>query len=257
MLTWLDHWVRDFTQDFKSRNPSGHSEIRRRHPWIVNDVALAGLLAMRASAGFDDVTGRADPALAKHPVSPQQLAMFYAAMVFCLPRNMLEKNWAPPRAIQPSPMLVEDFKGAHPPKTTEHLELLRKYTWYIDIPPGSLPYDDESEIRCLFVVSPHDRTVLVAGAARRHSNVVDRIGSYVLFDNGAPSQRRTSTTFTHYAEENLQHLVTMLLLYYLHPHPGTKGEHRSATARWNEDQQGQNQVAFSQYVSGRAFGLAS
>jgi hypothetical protein len=223
MLTCLDHWVRDFTRDFKTRNPSGYSELKRRNRWVVSDVALTGLLAMRAVCGFDAVTGRPDPAL-EYPLPPQQSAMFHAVMVFCLPRDQLDKSWAPPKAIQPSAALLEDFKDARPPRTTEHVELLRKYTWYMDIPQGSLPYDDESEIRCLFVVSPHDRVVLVAGAARRNSNVVDRIGSYTLLEKDGTAESNTSLAFPRYAKENLEHLITMLLLYYLHPHPGTKSE---------------------------------
>jgi hypothetical protein len=133
------------------RYPSGYNQIKGQHPWVVDDVALAGLLAMRAGAGFDAVSGRPDPALVEHPLPEEQIAMYYACAVFCLPRNiskkLFEENWPAPKAIQPSWGLLEDFKDAHPPRATQHLKLLREYTWYIDIPKGSLQYDDESEIR--------------------------------------------------------------------------------------------------------------
>ena len=76
---------RGLTHDFKSRFPSRHSEIGR-HPWVVNNVALAGVLAVRATAGPDAVTGRPDSAISRRTARPRCCKCFVCSPSL-MPRN--------------------------------------------------------------------------------------------------------------------------------------------------------------------------
>jgi hypothetical protein len=226
MLTWLDHYVRDAARHFKANGARLYPELKQRYPWADNDVGITGLLSYHTFMGISPLTGLPVPSLENRRIDTHKMGLTLATIPFCVPRSMLaDLCLKPPRAIQPSARLLEDFKGARPPKSTEHIELLHTYSWYIDIPHGSLMNGDKEEVRCLFVIPLSRKTQVVAVSTRLNSDEMAAVGTGAPFEQDAHSRRdNAAASLTSEALENVSELVTMLLLYYLHPHPQTTAE---------------------------------